>query len=255
MTVILHLGDIPALPNPDAPARWLTARHFLSSRAALARHKKRTRAAFEDPVGDAGACTSGAGVQEQAEREQAAAAADAVRQALPCEDCGRPQAAGLREACGYRRRTEDLIVEAGLVATTWSADLTDPGDFAVVTADVGATMEREIATARAEYLQAMDTAEQDGDPIGTAGVHDRTRTPLVQHNPNDAEAFATATKAADAIVAPAASGSVPAQFDIILAAAAATPERPGQPVAGLGEVPRLPVRRGPRLGTQHPLRG
>ncbi len=108
---------------------------------------------------------------ERAERErQEAAAADAVRQALPCEDCGQDQAAGLCEACGYRRRTEAAIVEAGLVAATWSAALTDPGDVAAVTTEVRATMEREIADVRATYLSAMDPADQEADPVGTASV-------------------------------------------------------------------------------------
>ncbi|WP_432095665.1 hypothetical protein [Streptomyces sp. bgisy100] len=108
---------------------------------------------------------------ERAERErQEAAAADAVRQALPCEDCGQDQAAGLCEACGYRRRTEAAIVEAGLVAATWSAALTDPGDVAAVTTEVRATMEREIADVRATYLSAMDPADQGADPLGTASV-------------------------------------------------------------------------------------
>ncbi|MFJ5850540.1 hypothetical protein [Streptomyces sp. NPDC092903] len=63
--------------------------------------------------------------------------ADAVRQTLACEDCGQQQDSGLREACGYRRRTEDLIVEAGMVAATWSVDLADQDAVASVTADVG----------------------------------------------------------------------------------------------------------------------
>ncbi|WP_266977152.1 hypothetical protein OHA84_01170 [Streptomyces sp. NBC_00513] len=65
-------------------------------------------------------------------RADAAALAEAERQVaaaalrvLPCEDCGREQAAGLCEVCGYRRRTEALTVEAGLVAAAWSAALDD----------------------------------------------------------------------------------------------------------------------------------
>ncbi|MFL4910693.1 hypothetical protein ACJ6WF_48290 [Streptomyces sp. MMS24-I2-30] len=112
-----------------------------------------------------------AAAAEQAERErQAAAAADAIRQALACEDCGRGQAAGLCEACGYRRRTEAAIVEAGLVAATWSAALTDLGDVAAVTTEVRATMEREIADVRAACLSAMAPADQEADPVGTASV-------------------------------------------------------------------------------------
>ncbi|MFI6360891.1 hypothetical protein ACIBJF_52355 [Streptomyces sp. NPDC050743] len=34
-----------------------------------------------------------------------------------------------------------MIVEAGPVAATWAADLTDPGDIAAVTTHVRATLE------------------------------------------------------------------------------------------------------------------
>ncbi|MGW1658430.1 diguanylate cyclase domain-containing protein [Streptomyces atratus] len=109
--------------------------------------------------------------QERAERERAAAAAaDAVRQALACEDCGQQRAAGLCEGCGYRRRTEALIVEAGMVAATWSADLADQDAVAAVTVDVRATLEREVAAIHARYLSAMDQADQNEDPTGVAAV-------------------------------------------------------------------------------------
>ncbi|MFE3770832.1 hypothetical protein [Streptomyces sp. NPDC059122] len=109
--------------------------------------------------------------QERAEAERTAvAAADAVRQELACEDCGQQRAAGLCEACDYRRRTEALIVEAGIIAATWSADLGAPGAIAAVTAEVRATLERDIAAVRADYLRAMDPADQNADPVGTAAV-------------------------------------------------------------------------------------
>ncbi|MFE4337072.1 hypothetical protein ACFRQM_49495 [Streptomyces sp. NPDC056831] len=84
--------------------------------------------------------------------ERAAAAADAVRQALPCGDCGQEPSAGLCEACGYRRRTEALTVEAALVAATWAAALDDAADVAAVTADVRASLEADIERARRELL-------------------------------------------------------------------------------------------------------
>ncbi|MFJ3594871.1 hypothetical protein ACIQUY_40245 [Streptomyces sp. NPDC090231] len=175
--------------------------------------------------------------QGRVAREAAAtAAADAVRQSLACEDCGHSQAAGLCEACGYRRRTEALIVEAGMVAATWSADLTDPNAVTAVTADVRAALERQSAAVRADYLRAMDPADQDGDPAGTASVlafgalhtaeqalpeYRRTALAMLgrseeaeaeakrayrteqnrrwfKHNPHGADAVAAATKAADA---------------------------------------------------------
>ncbi|MEU8957963.1 hypothetical protein AB0C93_27060 [Streptomyces sp. NPDC048518] len=82
----------------------------------------------------------------EAERE-AAAAADAVCQEPACEDCGQQRAAGLCEACGYRRRTEALVVEAGMVAAAWSADLSDAADVAAVTDHIRASLAADIATA------------------------------------------------------------------------------------------------------------
>ncbi|MCX4554280.1 hypothetical protein [Streptomyces sp. NBC_01500] len=194
---------------------------------------RREKAAAEQTRRDA----ARAAAAERAEHERAAAAADnAVRQALPCEDCGQEQAAGLCETCGYRRRTETLIAEAGLVAATWSADLDNPSDVAAVTADVRARLEHEIAAVRASYLRAMDPADQDGNPADAASVlafgalhtaqqalpeyqrcalamlgrtedadaeAERTyRTeqgrPWFQHNPGGADAVAAATKASDA---------------------------------------------------------
>lgn len=109
--------------------------------------------------------------QERAEREhQAAVAADAVRQVLSCEDCGQERAAGLCEACGYRRRTEDLIVEAGLVAATWTADLDDGAHIAAVTADVRASLEADIERARCAFLQLVEPGELDADPVAAAAV-------------------------------------------------------------------------------------
>ncbi|MDH2392998.1 hypothetical protein QCN29_30325 [Streptomyces sp. HNM0663] len=109
--------------------------------------------------------------REQAERERAAAAAaEAVRQALPCEDCGLQRLAGLCEACGYRRRAEAAIVEAGLVVAAGAADLTDPGDVSAVTAEVRSTMERDIAATHAEYLRAIDPADQEAEPETAASV-------------------------------------------------------------------------------------
>ncbi|MGF1344555.1 hypothetical protein ACQSMD_31335 [Streptomyces flavovirens] len=109
--------------------------------------------------------------QERAEREHAAAAAaDAVRQALACEDCGQQQAGGLCEACGYRRRTETLIVEAGMVAATWSADLTDQADIEAVTAEVRASLAADIERARRAFLDSAPPGELDVDPIGAAAV-------------------------------------------------------------------------------------
>ncbi|MEH0449869.1 hypothetical protein QA811_41455 [Streptomyces sp. B21-102] len=175
--------------------------------------------------------------QERAERErEAAAAADAVRQALPCEDCGQDQAAGLCEACDHRRQTETLVGEAGLIAAAWSADLTDPGTVAAATAEARTAIGNSIATAWQEFLQITDMAALEADPEAAADAYafaafqsaqqavqeyqdnalamlGRTEEaeaearraykaeqgrPWFQHHPNGADAIAAATKAADA---------------------------------------------------------
>jgi hypothetical protein len=115
--------------------------------------------------------TARAAARDRAERErQEAAAAVAVRQALPCEDCGQQRSAGLCEACGYRRRTEAAITEAGLVAATWAADLTDAADVAAVTAHVRATLEDDIKTALKQFLELMEPGELETDPVAAASV-------------------------------------------------------------------------------------
>jgi hypothetical protein len=178
-----------------------------------------------------------AAAQERAERErQAAVAADAVRQARPCEDCGQDRSAGLCEACGFRRRTEAAIVEAGLVAATWSAALDDADDIAAVTAHVRASLEADIERARGEFLELVEPGALDADPVGAVSVLAFTALQVVeqalpeyrssalgrlgrseeaeaearraykteqgrrwfQHNPTGSDAVAAATKAADA---------------------------------------------------------
>ncbi|MFG3429619.1 hypothetical protein [Streptomyces californicus] len=177
-----------------------------------------------------------AAAQERAEHERAAAAAaERVRQALACEDCGQQQAGGLCEGCGYRRRTAEAMVEAGLTAAAWAADLDDAGDVALVTSGVRASLEQEIADVHSGYLGALDPAGRSEDPAGVAAVlaygalrtveealPEFRRSALKQlgrseeaeaearrayrteqnrrwyrHNPNGADAVAAATKAAD----------------------------------------------------------
>ncbi|MER7900483.1 hypothetical protein ABTX62_31460 [Streptomyces sp. NPDC096046] len=178
-----------------------------------------------------------AAARKRAEREhEAAAAADAVRQALPCEDCGQDRAAGLCEACDHRRQTETLIGEAGLIAAAGSADLTDPGNVAAVTAGARTSIGDSIATAWQEFLQITDVAALEANPEAAEDAYacaafqtaqqavqeyqdnalvmlGRTEEaeaearraykaeqgrPWFQHNPNGAGAVAAATKAADA---------------------------------------------------------
>ncbi|MFF3264955.1 hypothetical protein ACFYWO_38060 [Streptomyces sp. NPDC002932] len=100
-----------------------------------------------------------AAAQVRAEAERATeAAADGVRQTLPCEDCGLERSAGLCEACDYRRRTEALTVEAGLVAATWSVDLENATAVTAVASAVRTVIERRIIAAWDEFLQITGPA-------------------------------------------------------------------------------------------------
>ena len=115
--------------------------------------------------------SSRAAAQQKAERNRAAvAAADEVRQALPCADCGQERSGGLCEACGYRRRTETTITEAGMIAAAWAADLTDPGDVAAIITNVRATMEADIETALQQLLELMKRGEPETDPVAAASA-------------------------------------------------------------------------------------
>ncbi|MCC9707292.1 hypothetical protein E4N62_19635 [Streptomyces sp. MNU76] len=177
-----------------------------------------------------------AAAQERAERErEAETVADALRQALPCEDCGQDRSAGLCEACDHRRQTETLIVEAGLIAATWSDGLTDPGTVAAATAKARTAIGNSIATAWQEFLQITDVAALEANPEAAEDAYafaafqtaqqslqeyqdnalamlGRTEEaeaearraykaeqgrPWFQHHPNGADAIAAATKASD----------------------------------------------------------
>lgn len=177
-----------------------------------------------------------AAAAQRAEHDrQAAAAADAVRQALQCEDCGQEQAAGLCEACGYRRRTDALVAETALVAATWAADLDDQDAVAAVAADVRALLADSMAQARGAFMDLKEPDELDADPVSAAsalafcalqaveqalpefrvsalGRLRRTEEAEAEarrayrteqgrrwfrHNPNGADAIAAATKAAE----------------------------------------------------------
>nr|WP_239085330.1 hypothetical protein [Streptomyces halstedii] len=177
-----------------------------------------------------------AAAAEQAEHErQVAAAADAVRQALACEDCGRGRAVGLCEACDHRRQTEVLIGEAGLLAVAGVADLSEVGSIAAAVAGARTAIGDSIAAAWREFLEITDVAALEADPEAAADAYAYTAFQSAQqavgefqdnalamlgrteeaeaeaqraykteqgrhwfkHNPTGADAVAAATKAAD----------------------------------------------------------
>ncbi|MFH9655605.1 hypothetical protein ACH4MT_32525 [Streptomyces anulatus] len=220
-----HLGD-------DERRRVLEERlreHAAAEAQDLVRRQEQARAEKARRAADRAAD------QERAKDERAAAAAaETVRQALACEDCGQQQAGGLCEECGYRRRTETLTVETGLLAATWAAALDDPDDIDAVTG-VRASLEADIKHTQREFLDSVQPGELDTDPAGAAAVLAFAALQTVEaalsdyrsdalgrlgrteeaeaearraykteqerrwfrHNPNGADAIAAATKAAD----------------------------------------------------------
>lgn len=167
---------------------------------------------------------------EQADRECQAAAADVVRQALACEDCGRGRAAGLCEACDHRRQTEALIGEAGLLAASGSADLSDAGSIAACVAGARTAIGDSV-TAWQELLAITGVAALEADSAGCCGrvrVHrvagraaGRRRVP--GRRPGGAGPYAGGRSRGPASV-PVRAGAplVPAQPDRADAVAAAT---------------------------------
>ena len=63
-----------------------------------------------------------------------------------------------------------LAVEAGLVAATWSADLTDATDVAAGIGHVRTAVTAVITTAQGEFMAMLDPGEPDADPVGAASV-------------------------------------------------------------------------------------
>jgi hypothetical protein len=105
-----------------------------------------------------------AAARERAERErEAAAAADAVRQALPCEDCGQERSSGLCEACRYERRVQELITQAEQMSAA-SVDPADTDAVARAVADVREILGTITRAARQRYLDALDHGADEADP-------------------------------------------------------------------------------------------
>ncbi|MFF0386886.1 hypothetical protein [Streptomyces sp. NPDC004286] len=206
-----------------------------------------------------------AAAAEQAERDrQAVAAADEVRRALACADCGRGRAAGLCEACDHRRQTEILIGEAGLLAAAGSADLSEAGSIAAAVAGARTTIGDSTAAAWQEFLQITDVATLEADPQAAAdayvftGFHSAQQAvgefrenalavlrgapeaeaearrafrseqgrPWFQHHPTCADAVAAATKAADAARDRVGEYLLAARLEQLREQSAARPERP-----------------------------
>ncbi|MGW1656619.1 hypothetical protein [Streptomyces atratus] len=108
-----------------------------------------------------------AAAQERAEhKRQAAAAEEAARQALPCEDCSQERAAGLCEGCGYRRRVASFLTEAELVTVASLADPTDAKAAARAVGELREILGAITQAARRRYLDAMEPGQYEADPDG-----------------------------------------------------------------------------------------
>ncbi|WP_158716623.1 hypothetical protein [Streptomyces sp. NRRL F-5630] len=111
-----------------------------------------------------------AAARERAAREQEEAAArERVRQALPCGDCGRPDAAGLCEVCGSRRELNNLIEEAGMCQVSWTVNPRHLDEIASVMNQVREDVLARVAASVGELRAAL--AED--------GIVDDPSTPVV----------------------------------------------------------------------------
>lgn len=84
-----------------------------------------------------------------------------------CGDCGQERAAGLCEACSYRRRIEAAITEAGLAAAAWSADL---DGITAVTGQIHAPLSTDTKAARQRLLEPVTPGELEADPAAAASA-------------------------------------------------------------------------------------
>lgn len=98
-----------------------------------------------------------AAARERAAREQEEAAArERVRQALPCADCGREDAAGLCQGCGRIRELNALIVEAGMCQVSWTVNPRHTGEVAAVMDQVRDDVLAQVAVSVGELRAALD---------------------------------------------------------------------------------------------------
>ncbi|MFE5842003.1 hypothetical protein ACFQ7N_10190 [Streptomyces niveus] len=151
------------LPGLDDDARRRAVEERLRRQAGAEAAdfvRRREQAAVEQAMRDAARTAA----WERAERDRLVrAAADAAGQAKPCADCGLEAAAGLCEACGHWRETENLIWQAGLFAATWSSSPTDTVAIAVAAAGARTGIERAIARSWREFLDITDAGEAAAD--------------------------------------------------------------------------------------------
>lgn len=146
-----------AMPGAEPMARKAAVEERLRRRAELeAEDLMRSRQQAEAERARRQAVRAAAEARVQAERE-AAAAAEAARQARPCADCGTARSAGLCEACGYQRQTQALVEKTVLVAVAGAADTDDAADVQAVTEHVRGQLEHEIAAARQQLLDLINT--------------------------------------------------------------------------------------------------
>lgn len=61
-------------------------------------------------------------------------------------------------------------MEAGLVAATWAADLTDAAGVTAVTSHVRELLAADIAKAQGDFMALVEPGELDADPAGAASV-------------------------------------------------------------------------------------
>ncbi|MFI9366492.1 hypothetical protein ACIG5E_36385 [Kitasatospora sp. NPDC053057] len=123
-------------------------------------------------------------------REAQAAAAEAARQALPCEDCGWPDAAGLCASCWSVRATRTAIRECVDLALAGAADLGDHRDVNAVATHVRDELRAEMLRNRPAGADLSGIRASDLLTVQSAAAEYRASAlVLLAHSPEaDAEA-------------------------------------------------------------------
>lgn len=148
------------MPGADPSARKAVVETWLHHHAALdAEDLKRRRQQAET---------------ERARRQAACRAAEEERQAPPCEDCGAARSAGLCEVCRFTRKAHALVEEAALIA---AAGATAADDAVATAAHVRDSLVRDMATARAHFLDLLGSDTRDSpDQVASALAHNAQMT-------------------------------------------------------------------------------
>lgn len=109
-------------------------------------------------------------------REAEAAAAEAARRVLACEDCGAERAGGLCALCRTYRTTRTVMVEAVNLALAGTANLADRAEVGAVIRQVNAALREEMLQSRPAGADLCGIRESDLITVRSAAAEYRAST-------------------------------------------------------------------------------